>query len=114
MMPAASLDRLRIDRRAGAAGDDERRPAEEEFVDAVYVAIFRQFLEIENLAHAQAHGRDYHPVPRLVGVLGLVRPHFDTPGVGADRGDFLLLAPVAVLEFDAGRVTAGIAAPFAF
>ncbi len=30
-----SFNRLRIDRRAGAAGDDQRRAAEEEFVDAV-------------------------------------------------------------------------------
>ena len=43
--------------------------------------------------------------------LGLVRPHLDAPGVGADRGDLLLLAPVAVLELDARRVAAGIAAP---
>src|SRR5580658_6035958 len=59
--------RLRVDRRAGAAGDDERRAAEEEFVDAVLVAILGELLEIENLAHAQPHGRDHHPVPRLVG-----------------------------------------------
>ena len=36
----------------------------------------------------------------------------DAPGVGADRGDLLFLAPVAVLEFRAARVAAGIAAPF--
>src|SRR5580700_2344014 len=103
--------RLRVDRRAGAAGDDQRRAAEEEFVDAVLVAILGELLEIEDLAHAQPHGRDHHPVPRLVGFRGFVRPHFNAPGVGADRGDLLLLAPVAVLEFDARRVTAGIAAP---
>src|SRR5262245_14206397 len=111
MTPAPSLDRLRIDRRAGAARDDQRRAAEEELVDAVLVAVFGQLLEIEDLAHAQPHGRDHHPVPRLVRLGGLVRPHLDAPGVGADRRDLLVLAPVTVLELDAGRVAAGIAAP---
>src|SRR5580658_10469120 len=109
--PTASFYRLRVDRRAGAAGDDERRAAEEEFVDAVLVAILGELLEIENLAHAKSHRRDHHPVPWLVGLGGLVRPHLDAPGVGADRGDFFFLAPVAVLEFHARRIAAGIAAP---
>src|SRR5467141_873864 len=113
MTPAVSLNRLRIDRRAGAAGDDERRTAEEELVDAVLLAVLGELLEIEDLAHAQAHGRDHHPVPRLVRLGGLVRPHLDAPGVGADRRDLLVLAPVAVLEPDAGRVAARIAAPHA-
>src|ERR1051325_11570074 len=52
-----------------------------------------------------------HPVPRLVRLGGLVRPHLDAPGVGADRGDLLVLAPVAVLELHPGRVAAGVAAP---
>src|SRR5262245_8070206 len=109
--PVASLDRLRIDRRAGAAGDDQRRAAEEELVDAVGVAILGQLLEIEDLSHAQTHGRDHHPVPGLVRLGGLVRPDFDAPGVGADRRDLLVLAPVAVLELDARRIAAGVAAP---
>src|SRR6266699_3450296 len=96
---SASFNRLRIDWRAGAAGDEERRAAEEELVDAVLRAVLGQLLEIENLAHAQAHGRDHHPVPGLVRLGGFVRPHFDPPGVGADRSHLLLLAPVAVLEF---------------
>src|SRR5262245_18583183 len=103
--------RLRIDRRAGAAGDDQRRTAEEEFVDAIARAVLCQLLEIEDLAHAQAHGRDHHPVPGLVRLCGFVRPHLDAPGVGADRGNLLVLAPVAVLELDAGGVATGIAAP---
>src|SRR5499426_1434260 len=112
MTPAASLDRLGVDRGAGATGDDERRTAEEELVDAVLVAVLGQLLEIEDFAHAQAHRRDHHPVPGLVRLGGLVRPHLDAPGVGADRGDLFLLAPVAVLELDAGRIAAGIATPF--
>src|SRR5205823_1889739 len=105
------LYRLRIDRRAGAAGDYERRPAKEKLVDAVLGAVRRELLEIEDLAHAQAHGRDHHPVPGLIRLGGLVRPHLDAPGVGADGGDLLVLAPVAVLELHARRVAAGIAAP---
>src|SRR5206468_3346122 len=42
MTPAASLDRLRVDRRASAAGDQQRRPAEEELVDAVLGAVLGQ------------------------------------------------------------------------
>src|SRR5262245_2532367 len=114
MTPTASFNRLRIDRRAGAAGDDERRAAEEEFVDAVGGAILGQVLEIEDLAHAQAHGRDHHPAPGLVRLGRLVWPHLDAPGIGADGGELFLLAPVAVLELDAGGVAAGIAAPFLF
>src|SRR5262252_3971251 len=112
LTPTASLDRLRIDRRAGAAGDDQRRPAEEEFVDAVVGAILRQILEIEDFAHAQPHGRNHHPVPRLVCLRGLVRPHLDAPGIRADGGDLFVLAPIAILELDAGRVAAGVPAPF--
>src|SRR6186997_1291124 len=110
MTPTASLDRLRIDRAPGPARNDQRRAAEEELVDLVLGAVLGELLEIEDLAHAQAHRRDHHPVPRLVRVLGLVRAHLAAPGVGADRGDLFLVAPVAVLEPDARR----IAAPFAF
>src|SRR5262249_54440161 len=108
------LDSLRIDGRAGAAGDDQGRAAEEELVDLVGGAVLGKLLEVEDLAHAQAHGRDHHPVPRLVGPVGLVRAHLDAPSIGADRRPLLDVAPVAVLEPDAGRVTAGIAAPLAF
>src|SRR5215475_13140476 len=114
MTPTMSLNRLRVDRRAGAAGDEERRATEEELIDAVLLAVLGELLEIEDLAHAQAHGRDHHPVPGLVRFGGLVRTHLDAPGVGADRGDLLLLAPVAVLELDAGRVAARVAAPLSF
>src|SRR5215475_3177955 len=110
--PMASLDRLRIDRRAGAASDDQWRSAEEELVDAVAGAILRQILEIEDFAHAQPHGGNDHPVPGLVRFRGLVRPHLDTPGIRADGGDLFVLAPIAILEPDAGRVAAGVAAPF--
>src|SRR5262244_4463300 len=96
-----SFYRLRVDGRAGAARDDQRRAAEKELVDAVLLAVLGQLLEIEDLAHAQAHGRDHHPVPRLVRLGGFVRSYLDAPGVGADRGDFFVLAPVAVLELDA-------------
>src|SRR5215813_9166217 len=112
MTPTASLDRLRVDRRAGAAGDDQRRPAEEEFVDAVVGAILRQILEIEDFAHAQPHGRNDHPVPGLVCLRGFVRPHLDAPGIRADGGDLFVLAPIAILELDPGRVAAGVTAPF--
>src|ERR1051326_6278599 len=86
---------LQMKRRAGGAGDDQRRTAEEELIDAVLVAVLGEVLEIKDFAHAKAHGRDHDPVPRLIGFGGLVRPHFDAPGVGADRRNLLLLAPVA-------------------
>src|SRR5208282_6733257 len=75
----ALLDRLRIERRAGAAGDDQRRAAKEKLVDAVVGAILGQLLDVEHLAHGEPHGRDHHPVPGLVDFLGLVRPHLDAP-----------------------------------
>src|SRR5262249_42276067 len=106
-----SFDRLRVDRRAGGARDDQRRPAEEELVDAVVRAVLGEFLEIEDLAHAQAHRRDHHPVPRLVRLGGLVGADLDAPSVRADRGDLLVVAPVAVLELDAGRIAARVTAP---
>src|SRR6185437_1746954 len=58
------LNRLRIDRRAGAAGDDERRAAKEKLIDAVIGAIVGEFLKIKDFAHAEAHRRDDDPVPR--------------------------------------------------
>src|SRR5579871_2391558 len=44
-----SLDRLRVDRRSGAAGDDQRRAAEEELVDVVGRAVLAELLEVEHL-----------------------------------------------------------------
>src|SRR5246127_5084439 len=81
-----SLNRLRINRRAGAASNDERRAAEEKFIDAVVGAIVGEFLEIKDFAHAKTHGRYHHPVPRLVGFFGFVGTDLDTPGIGADCG----------------------------
>src|SRR6476660_5093738 len=51
-------------------------------------------------------------MPGLVHLVGLVRPVLDAPRVGADRRDLLFLAPIAILEFYARRIAAGIAAPF--
>src|SRR5690349_15696742 len=42
------------------------------------------------------------------------RPYFDAPGVGADRRNLLVLAPIAVFESDAGSVAASVGAPLAF
>src|SRR5262249_22063586 len=50
-------------------------------------------------------------MPGLVGILGLVRADLDAPGIGADRGDLFVLAPIAIFELHAGRIAAGIAAP---
>src|SRR5262245_12330270 len=105
------LDRLRVDRRPRSAGDDQRGTAEEEFVDAILLAVLGEFLKIENLAHAKTHGRDHDPVPGLVGFSVLVRTYLDAPGVDADRCDLLFLAPVAVLELHTRSVAAGIATP---
>jgi hypothetical protein len=105
------LDRLRIDRRAGAAGDDQRWPAEEEFVYAVARAIGGELLEIEDFPHAQAHGRNHHPMPGLVRFGRLVGADLDAPRIGADRRYFLLPAPIAILELDARRVAPRVAAP---
>src|SRR5262249_41507816 len=107
-----SLYRLRIDRRTGAAGDDQRRTAEKELVNAVRFAVLGELLEVKDLPHAQPHGRDHHPVPWLVGLRGFVRTHLDAPGIGADRRDLLGLAPVAVLELHARRIASRIATPF--
>src|SRR5262249_23565682 len=100
----ASLYRLRVDRRSGSAGHDERGTAEEEFVDSILLAVLGQFLEVENFPHAQPHGRDHDPMPGLVGFLGFIRPHFHAPGVRADCRELFLLAPVAILKLDAGRI----------
>src|SRR5215467_1679359 len=110
----SSLDRLRIDRRAGGPGDHQRRAAEEELVDAVAGAVLGKLFQVEHLPHGEPHGGDHHPMPRLVRLPGLVRTHLDAPGVGADGGDLLVLAPVAVLELHARRVAARVAAPLAF
>src|SRR5581483_1165249 len=107
------LDGLRVDGRAGAAGDDEGGAAEEELVHLVAGAVLGQLLEVEHLAHVKAHGRDHHPVPGLVDVLGLVGAHLHPPGVGADPGHLVRVEPVAALELEARRVAAGIAAPVA-
>src|SRR5262252_2184632 len=114
LLRAALLDGLRIDRRSCSARDDQRRAAEEELIDTVLFAVLGKLLEIENFAHAQTHGRDNHPMPGLIGFGRFIGPDFHAPGVCADRGDLLLLAPVTVLELDAWCVAAREAAPFLF
>ena len=53
------LDGLRIDRRAGAAGDDQRRAAEEKLVDAVLGAILEDgFVPIIYAASAEARDEE--------------------------------------------------------
>src|SRR6516165_3339131 len=71
-MAPCLFDCLRVDRRAGGARDHQRRAAEEEFVDCVGGAILGELSQVEHLAHVQAHGRNHHPMPGLVDVLGLV------------------------------------------
>src|SRR5215469_5103172 len=53
-------------------------------------------------------------MPRLVGFLGFVGPNLDTPGIRADRGDLLLLAPIAIFKFHTRCVATRIAAPVLF
>src|SRR6266571_4463332 len=113
MKASLSLDRLRVDRRAGAPGDHQRRAAEEELVDLVARAILRELLEIEHLAHGEPHRGDHHPVPGLLDLGGFIGPRLHAPGIGADRRDLLVLAPIAILEFHPRRVAARVAAPFA-
>src|ERR1700730_770353 len=105
------LNGLRVDRRPGGAGDNERRAAKEEFVDPVLGAVLGELLEIEDFAHTQTHGRDDHPEPGLVCFRGFVRSYLDPPGIRADGRNLLGLAPVAVLKLHARRVAAGVAAP---
>src|SRR5262245_23051899 len=114
-MPAVdqSFDRLRIDGRAGGARNHQRRPAEEELVDPVPGAVLGQLPQIEHLAHVKAHGRDHHPMPGLVHLLGLVWPHLDAPGVRTHASHLLVMQPIAALEFEARGVAAGIASPLA-
>ena len=52
-------------------------------------------------------------MPGLAGVVGFVRPHFAAPGVGADGSDLFLVDPLGGFKGEAGRVAAGITAPFA-
>src|SRR5262249_60885421 len=42
----------------------------------------------------------------------VVRSHLYAPRVGANGRNFLVLAPIAILELDAGRVATRVAAPF--
>src|SRR6185437_11969514 len=103
--------RLRVDRRTCSAGDDQRRAAEKEFIDAVLLAVLCEFLEIKDFAHAQAHGGDHDPVPRLVCFGGFVGAYFHAPSIGTNGGNLFFLTPVAVLELDTWRIAAGVTAP---
>src|SRR2546425_630686 len=108
----ALLDRLGIDRRAGAPGDHQRRRAKKELVDAVGGAVLGELFEIEDLAVHDPDRRDRDPVPGLEDVRpGRVGSHLDPPGVAADRRDLLGVDPVQGLEGQSGRIAAGVAAP---
>src|SRR6202011_4213240 len=77
-----SADRQRIDWRTDGAGDRQSRTDEHEVIHFVAGAGFRQFVELEDFAHGQAHDRNTDPVPGLVGVVAIVGTHFDAPGIG--------------------------------
>src|SRR5213594_1391839 len=76
----ALLDRLGIDRRAGPAGDHQRRRAEEELVDAVGGAVLGELLQIEDLTVHDPDRGDRDPVPGLEDIgPGVVGTHLDPP-----------------------------------
>src|SRR5689334_1652931 len=109
----SSLDGLRIDRRADRAGDRQRRPDEHELVDLVLRAVVGEILQVKDLAHSDADHRDDDPVPGLERFRAFVRAHFAAPGVEADRGDFLLVYPLAGLEAQARCIARRVRAPVA-
>src|SRR5207244_11639953 len=105
---------LGVDRRAGAAGEDQRGVAEEELVDAVGRAICGELFEVEDLVVDDADRGYSDAVPGLEHVrLGVVRADLDPPGVAADARDLSAMDPVQRLEGQARRGTAGIATPLA-
>jgi hypothetical protein len=50
-------------------------------------------------------------MPRLVRRVCLIWPDLAAPGVGADRGDILVLKPVAGFERQAGRIAGSVSVP---
>src|SRR5262245_2600853 len=52
-------------------------------------------------------------MPGLVDVLGFIRPHLDTPGVGAHAGYVFVVEPVATLELETRGVAARVSPPLA-
>src|SRR5688572_7889626 len=81
------LDGDRVDRRADRAGHGQGSGGEPEVVDAVDGAVGGQGVEVPHLAEEQADVRDRDLVQRLEGLVELVGPHLEAPGVGRDAGD---------------------------
>src|SRR6185437_3046419 len=112
--PACSLDRQRIDRRANRTRNRDCRRDEQKFVSLVLLAIVRELLELEDLAHGHAHDRDRDPVPGLVDVLALgdrIRPHLAPPCVAGKRRQLGVLDEIERLEGKTRRIAARIAVP---
>ena len=100
--PSVTFDGDRVDRCADGAGDGQRRGGEAELVHAVGRAVGGQRVEVPHLADEQPDVRDGHLVQRLEGVVELVGPYLEAPGVGGDRGDLGAVQPVGGGERQAG------------
>ena len=94
---------MRVDGGADGAGDGQRRGGEPEFVHAVGGAVGGERVEVPHLADEQADVRDGDLVQRLEGVVELVGPHLEAPGVGGDRGDLGAVQPAGGGERQPGR-----------
>ena len=83
-----------IHRRADGAGDGDGGGDQEELPDAVGRAVGGEHVEIPELPDEQPEVRDDDLVQRLEGVVELVGPDLEAPGVGGDAGDLGGVEPV--------------------
>src|SRR3954447_10497661 len=88
------LDGDRVDRGADGAGHGNGCGGEPEVVDAVLGAVGGECVEVPHLAEEEPHVGDGDLVQRLEGVVELVRPDLEAPGVGGDGGDLGAVQPV--------------------
>src|SRR4051794_2588273 len=108
---APLLHGYRVDRGADRTGERDRGGGQPELVHAVPRAVGGQRVEVPHLADEQPDVRDGHLVQRLEGVVELVRPDLETPGVGGDRGDLGAVQPAGGAERQSRRRAARVPVP---
>ena len=89
----------------------ERWSSEEKLIYPIVCTILTEIFKVENFAHGNAYGWDYHPVPRLIGFLRFVWAHFAPPCVRADRCNIIFLDPMRSLKRQTWRIATRISCP---
>src|SRR5262245_46424423 len=87
------LNGLGIHGRTHSASNRQRRRRKHKLVDAVFCAVFGEFLKIEDFTHQHTGMDNQNNMQWLKNISRFVRNDFGTPGVGCIARDLLFAEP---------------------